>query len=93
RRKREKRDRGKRREIMDIEVASEVPALPMIDSMAQNKEKISAPICELCNEPITTTSTACPFCGEEFHKNHWQAWIQKRGKCPVCKENIKMIHP
>ena len=78
---------------MDIDVASEAQALPMIESMAQEEEKIISPICELCNEPITTVSTACPFCGEEFHKDHWQAWIQKRGKCPVCEESIKVIRP
>ena len=51
------------------------------------------PICELCNDKITTVSTACPYCGREFHKDHWQAWIRKHGECPVCREQIKVINP
>ncbi|MFW9916319.1 MAG: RING finger protein, partial [Candidatus Thorarchaeota archaeon] len=104
RRKREKkRDRKRRkrteREATEIEaIPAEESALegqpsPKFEAVSQEGATIDVSVCELCNEPITTVSIACPFCGREFHREHWQAWINKRGTCPICHEKVKVIFP
>ncbi len=84
-----------------VEIIEEIEAVeeekPIIIDATIVKDTISEkqkfPICELCDDYITTVSTACPFCGREFHKDHWQAWIRKQGECPICREKIKVINP
>jgi hypothetical protein len=104
RRKREKKEKRKRkkrteREKPEIEaIPAEMGALegkspPTVEAVSQEGATIDVVICELCNEVITTASTACPFCCRKFHKEHWQAWINKRGECPVCHEKVKVIFP
>ncbi|MFQ5979766.1 MAG: RING finger protein [Candidatus Heimdallarchaeota archaeon] len=93
-RKRRKREKEAEPEAIPAEsVTLEAPSHLTFETVERAGETVGVPVCELCNEPITTVSTACPFCGSEFHKDHWQGWIRKRGKCPVCDEKVKVISP
>lgn len=91
RRERKRRKHEEEAEAVPAEsVTLESPSYPTFETGERAGETIGVPVCELCNELITTVSTACPFCGTEFHKDHWQAWVQKREKCPVCEEKIRL---
>lgn len=49
------------------------------------------PICWICSMPIESKDSVaqCPHCLNLFHYNHFNAWIQMKRACPVCKKEIK----
>ncbi|TFF98636.1 MAG: E3 ubiquitin-protein ligase [Promethearchaeota archaeon] len=56
-------------------------------SSDSNKQK-----CSVCGKPIEIFDKflSCPVCEEKAHKNHLIEWVQKEGKCPVCKKSISI---
>jgi hypothetical protein len=63
--------------------------------------KVTETTCNGCNSKITSClicklplkedsrSTSCETCEYQFHKKHWDLWIDYKGSCPNCKTSYK----
>ena len=55
--------------------------------------KIEIATCLICKLPLKEKSVRvkCNECKYQFHKKHWNFWIDFRGSCPNCKTVYKMV--
>jgi hypothetical protein len=49
--------------------------------------------CLICKLPFKEESnrSSCDVCKYQFHKKHWDFWLDYRGSCPNCKTNFKSV--
>ncbi|MFW9990759.1 MAG: hypothetical protein ACFFD4_01745 [Candidatus Odinarchaeota archaeon] len=48
--------------------------------------------CQICKKAITSKADheCCPECLSHFHYSHLAEWLKIKGKCPVCKKNMRV---
>ncbi|MHA1989930.1 MAG: hypothetical protein ACW981_07675 [Candidatus Hodarchaeales archaeon] len=49
--------------------------------------------CLICKLPLKEDSKriSCEICEYQFHRKHWDLWLDYRGSCPNCKTNYKPV--
>lgn len=47
--------------------------------------------CMICKLPLKKHQEVamCPMCKSTFHKGHIIAWLQEKGRCPVCFQELR----
>ena len=49
--------------------------------------------CIICYEPLSTSTTSTLECGHAFHASCVEEWLDKDGRCPVCRHQIREVVP
>jgi hypothetical protein len=47
--------------------------------------------CMICKLPFKSQQkvVSCPMCQSLFHRDHIFEWLKVKGKCPVCKQQLR----
>ncbi|MBD3191727.1 MAG: hypothetical protein GF308_13855 [Candidatus Heimdallarchaeota archaeon] len=55
-------------------------------------DKKKAASCMICKLPLKKhqEATICPMCQATFHKDHITAWLEEKGRCPVCFQELRV---
>jgi hypothetical protein len=65
--------------------------------------KVTETTCNTCNNKITSclisklplkedsNKVSCEICEYQFHKKHWDLWLDYKGSCPNCRTNYRLV--